>query len=287
MLRHHDYGEADRLLTLYTRQLGKTRALAKGARKIASRKAGHIDPFTHVKLQLAKGRDMLILTQADTVDAYQPLREDLILTSHAAYVLELLDRFGPDGIARELNALSEKQPPSSAQPLLPRLVMPVHHDVRAGDVVTRRLRGSLVAAASAGPTAFRELLLVPGVGARTIRALAMVAEAVHGAPCRFSDPARFSFAHGGKDRHPFPVPLHVYDETIRVLKSAVHNAKLGHEEELGAIKRLDQQARQLEAYVKAPAFETVLAEERRNSASYGGRSVFGPDEASVSERRSS
>jgi DNA repair protein RecO (recombination protein O) len=93
VLRHSDYGEADRLLTLYTRQLGKTRALAKGARKIASRKAGHIEPFTHVKLQLAKGRDMLILTQADTVDAYLPLREDLILTSHASYVMELLDRF--------------------------------------------------------------------------------------------------------------------------------------------------------------------------------------------------
>ena len=84
VLRHSNYGEADRLLTLYTRQLGKTRALAKGARKIASRKAGHIEPFTHVKLQLAKGRDMLILTQADTVDAYQPLREDLILTGQAS-----------------------------------------------------------------------------------------------------------------------------------------------------------------------------------------------------------
>jgi DNA repair protein RecO (recombination protein O) len=93
VLRHSDYGEADRLLTLYTRQLGKTRVIAKGARKIASRKAGHIEPFTHVKMQLAQGRDMLILTQADTVDAYQPLREDLILTSQASYVLELLDRF--------------------------------------------------------------------------------------------------------------------------------------------------------------------------------------------------
>lgn len=93
VLRHVDYGEADRMVTLYTRQLGKTRALAKGARKIASRKAGHIEPFTHVKLQLAHGRDMPLITQADTVDAYQPLREDLILTSHASYVLELLDRF--------------------------------------------------------------------------------------------------------------------------------------------------------------------------------------------------
>ncbi|MEW6084937.1 MAG: DNA repair protein RecO [Chloroflexota bacterium] len=93
VLRHSDYGEADRLLTLFTRQRGKMRVVAKGARKIASRKAGHIEPFTHVKLQLATGRDMFILTQADAVDAYLPLREDLILTSHASYVLELLDRF--------------------------------------------------------------------------------------------------------------------------------------------------------------------------------------------------
>ena len=93
VLRHSDYGEADRLLTLFTRQLGKTRAIAKGARKIASRKAGHIEPFTYVKLQLAQGRDMFIVTQADTVDAYLSLRDDLVLTSHASYVLELLDRF--------------------------------------------------------------------------------------------------------------------------------------------------------------------------------------------------
>ena len=93
VLRHSDLGEADRLLTVFTRQLGKMRVIAKGARKIASRKAGHIEPFTHVRMQLSKGRDMFILTQADTTDAYLPLREDLILTSQAAYVLELLDRF--------------------------------------------------------------------------------------------------------------------------------------------------------------------------------------------------
>lgn len=93
VLRHSDYGEADRLLTLYTRQRGKMRVVAKGARKIASRKAGHIEPFTHVKLQLAAGREMFILTQADTIDAYLPLRDDLILTSHTSYVIELLDRF--------------------------------------------------------------------------------------------------------------------------------------------------------------------------------------------------
>ena len=93
VLRHADYGEADRMLTLYTRQLGKTRAIAKGARKIASRKAGHIEPFTRVQLQLSKGKEIFIVTQADTMDAYLPLREDLSLTAYASYVLELLDRF--------------------------------------------------------------------------------------------------------------------------------------------------------------------------------------------------
>jgi len=93
VLRHADWGEADRLLTLYTRQLGKARALAKGARKIKSRKAGHLEPFTRVTLQLARGRDLLIVTQAETLDAYLPLRQDLVRTGYAAYVVELLDRF--------------------------------------------------------------------------------------------------------------------------------------------------------------------------------------------------
>jgi hypothetical protein len=111
--------------------------------------------------------------------------------------------------------------------MLPHLVMPPHHDVRAGNVIARRLHGNLAAAADRGPKDFSALLLTPGVGARTVRALAMVAEVVHGAPCRFTDPARFSLALGGKVSHPFPVPLKVYDETINVLKSAVQKAKLG------------------------------------------------------------
>jgi len=93
VLRHADWGEADRLVTLYTREQGKLRALAKGARKITSRKAGHLEPFTHVKLQLSRGRDLFIVTQADTVDAYLSLRESLALTGNASYVVELLDRF--------------------------------------------------------------------------------------------------------------------------------------------------------------------------------------------------
>src|SRR6201993_3641078 len=120
----------------------------------------------------------------------------------------------------------------------------------------------------------------------------MVAEVVHGAPYRFTDAARFSFAHGGKDGHPFPVPLRVYDETIRVLKSAARNANLGRHEELGAIKRLDEQARLLERYVSGPPIEELIAQERAQSHQYGGRSVFGcaappassPQEVSDRER---
>jgi DNA repair protein RecO (recombination protein O) len=93
VLRHSDYGEADRLLTIYTREQGKLRALAKGVRRMRSRKAGHLEPFTRVNLMLARGRDMWLVTQAESVDAYLPLRDDLVRTGYAAYALELIDRF--------------------------------------------------------------------------------------------------------------------------------------------------------------------------------------------------
>ena len=153
--------------------------------------------------------------------------------------------------------------------------MPAHHDVRASDVLSSRLHATFKAAANRGAADFAELLLVPGVGARTVRALAMVAEVVHGAPYRFTDPARFSFAHGGKDRHPFPVPLKVYDETIGVMKAAVQKAKLGQDDRLAALKRLDDEARRVERRAAGPTVPEVIAEELRLSHSYRGRSVFG------------
>jgi len=192
--------------------------------------------------------------------------------------LDILQSLGPDGIARELRALEgrdEMPGPLTSQPMLPHLIMPAHHEVRPNDVLERRLHGNLAAAADRGPSDFCELLLIPGIGARTVRALAMVAEIVHGAPYRFTDPARFSFAHGGKDRHPFPVPLRVYDQTIQVLKSAVQKAKLGGAEELSALKRLDEQARQLERHASGPPVQELIAQERQRSPTYDGRSVFG------------
>ncbi|HWA60692.1 MAG TPA: DUF763 domain-containing protein [Caulobacteraceae bacterium] len=201
--------------------------------------------------------------------------------------LGLLADLTPDAIGREyarLTARPAKPAEPEAQLDLPHLVLPDHHDVRAEDVVVRRLHGALAAAAEQGPQDFQDLLEVPGVGARTVLALAMVAEVMHGAPCRFSDPARFSLAHGGKDRHPFPVPTRVFDETIRVLKSAVTQARLGQDERLDALKRLDAQARRLERVAEGPSLEAVLAEERRRSPEYGGRSVFGW-EADIAAKR--
>jgi hypothetical protein len=192
--------------------------------------------------------------------------------------LDLLATIGPDGITKAFRETSDRDRPTTAperQAVLPHLIMPDHHDVRPENVVERRLHGALAAAAECGPQDFAELLLVPGIGARTVRALAMVAEVVHGAPCRFSDPARFSLAHGGKDRHPFPVPTKVYDHTIGVMKSAVMKAKLGEAEQLAAIQRLDEQARRLEATATCPSIAAHLAEERARSHEYGGRSVFG------------
>lgn len=202
--------------------------------------------------------------------------------------LELLIGEGPDRIVSEvaqLEGIATTPAAEPEQPFLPHLVMPAHHDIRPKDVILKRLHGSLAAAADRGPTDFAELLLVPGVGARTVKALAQVAEVIHGAPHRFADPARFALAHGGKDGHPFPVPLKVYDETIRVLKYAVAKARLGSNEEIAAMKRLDAQSRVLEKTASGPTLPEFIAEERRLSPLYGGRTVMDDVTAAHAARR--
>jgi uncharacterized protein len=190
--------------------------------------------------------------------------------------MRLLEALGPDGVAGHYARLdAAPSPPRPSQLSLPHLSMPHHHEVRAGHVDARRLRGALAAAANRAPKDFADLLLTPGVGARTIRALAMVAELIHGTPYRFTDPARFAFAHGGKDGHPFPVPLRVYEATIRVLKSAVQKAKLGRGEEMAALQRLDKEARLMEREASLAHVTEAIATERRCSHAYGGRSIRG------------
>jgi len=188
-------------------------------------------------------------------------------------IVNLTDRRAA-GARSEMTNLGRGRPDTAVDGLA-RLRMPAHHDVRAEDIDLKRLGKTLAAVADRGPEDFAELMLVPGVGARTLFALALVAEVIHGAPSRFGDPARFSLAHGGKDGHPFPVPLKVYDETIGVLRRALARAKLGEDERLAAVRRLDEQARVIEgaAAVTEAEFERGVEREWAAKAALGGRTV--------------
>jgi hypothetical protein len=181
-------------------------------------------------------------------------------------------REGPDAIVTAL----EKRRPAEAQLQL-HLALPARHHVTRHDVDLRRIHAALAAAHERGPVDFVDVLQTPGVGARTLFSLALAAEIVHGAPSRFADPARFSLAHGGKDGHPFPVPLQVYDQTIRVMKRAVDHAKLGQREKLDALRRLDNESRRVDreaVSIEGPSFDAIIDRERASSRRYGGRTVF-------------
>jgi uncharacterized protein len=159
-----------------------------------------------------------------------------------------------------------------------RLTMPAHHDVRSADVDLKRLGAVLAVAHEKELRDFASFLLVEGLGPRTLQSLALVAEVVHGAPSRFADPARFSFAHGGKDGHPFPVPLKTYDESLEVLRRALDAAKLGQTDKIEGFRRLDRLTRNVEANMEPLAdFSTAMEHERQISPSLGGRTVFDRD----------
>ena len=156
-----------------------------------------------------------------------------------------------------------------------KLDMPAHHDVRAGNVDLKRLGAVLAVAYEREFHDFASLLLLEKLGPRTLQSLALIAEVVHGAPSRFSDPARFSFALGGKDRHPFPVPLKTYDESIAVLRRGLDQAKLGDTDKIEGFKRLDRFVRVIEKQCEPVAdFQQIMAHEHAISASLDGRSVF-------------
>jgi hypothetical protein len=156
------------------------------------------------------------------------------------------------------------------------LIMPGHHEVRAGDVDLKRLGTVLWLAHDRQPKNFEELLLLEGVGPRTIQSLTLVSEVIHGTPSRFKDPARFAFAHGGKDGHPFPVPVKVYDETIHTLQTAIHKSKLGQTDKQQAIKSLTLLAQKAEKdFTPQNNFDALIEKERDESWKYEGRTVFG------------
>jgi hypothetical protein len=180
----------------------------------------------------------------------------------------------PAGPAQQALLEVVRSQPESTLTEFRKLSMPRHHDVRSEDVDLRRLGAVLAVAHQREFHDFASLLLLEKLGPRTLQSLALVAEVVHGTPTRFSDPARFSFSLGGKDGHPFPVPLKTYDETIGVLRRSLEAAKIGHTEKIDGIRRLDGFVRAVE-HSKAPNadFGETIARERQISPSLGGKTA--------------
>jgi hypothetical protein len=181
-----------------------------------------------------------------------------------------ITREHPEKILHEVRQAASRPLPSARH-----LRLPAHHEVRAENVDLKRLGAVLAVAYERDLHDFAELLLLEKLGPRTLQSLALVAEVVHGASSRFNDPARFSFAHGGKDRHPFPVPLKTYDESLNFLRASLEAAKVGHREKVDGFRRLERFVRTVETRLEPTAnFDAVVAHENAISESLDGRSVF-------------
>ncbi len=207
-----------------------------------------------------------------------------IVGEHRGTIMNLVDHRAK--AAQHALLATVRQKPENNLHDVQRMVLPAHHEVRAADVDLKRLGAVLAVAYERDLRDFASLLLVENLGPRTLQSLALIAEVVHGTPTRFSDPARFSFALGGKDRHPFPVPLKTYDQSLSVLRRALDAAKLGHTEKMDGFARLDRLVRAVEdRYVPEADFKTVLAHEHAISPQLDGRSVF-DDRKPASPKRS-
>jgi len=211
---------------------------------------------------------------SETLSSFVDDPHTFIYGQNNGYILNMADKQAAGSRNGVMQIATEK--PDKMLSEINKLVMPAHHEVRAKDVDLKRLGAVLWLAQEKCPSDFEELLLLEGLGPRTLQSLALVSEVIHGTPSRFKDPARFSFAHGGKDGHPFPVPVKVYDETLGVLQTAIHKAKLGQAEKNEAIKRLFKIAENAEKdFIPNANFDKVIEKERNDSWRYGGRTVFG------------
>jgi uncharacterized protein len=196
-----------------------------------------------------------------------------IVGEHQGAIRNLVDR-GAGAAQRAMLAMVQ-EPPGRTLAEFRKLIAPRHHDVRAEDVDPKRLGAVLAVAYEREFRDFASLLLLENLGPRTLQSLALIAEVIHGAPTRFSDPARFSFALGGKDRHPFPVPLKTYDESILLLRNSLDRAKLGDREKLESFARLDRFTRAVEENCHPEGdFAAIVAHEQAISPQLGGRTVF-------------
>ncbi len=196
-----------------------------------------------------------------------------IVGENQGEIMNLVDRAARPAQDAMVGIAHER--PDSTLNEIRRLAMPEHHDVRVEDVDLKRLGAALAMAYERDLRDFASLLLLEKLGPRTLQSLALVAEVVHGTPTRFNDPARFSFAHGGKDRHPFPVPLKTYDESISVLRRSLDASKLGNSDKLDGFKRLDKFTRVIEQRLAPEAdLRETIAHENKISKSLDGRSVL-------------
>jgi hypothetical protein len=207
-----------------------------------------------------------------------------IVGEHQGTLMNLVDAKAKPAQDAMLEIVREK--PEKMLHEIRKLVMPVHHDVRETNVDLKRLGAVLALAYERDLRDFASLLLIENLGPRTLQSLALIAEVVHGVPTRFSDPARFSFALGGKDRHPFPVPLKTYDESLSVLRKALDSAKLGNTEKIDGFRRLDQFCRAIERRSNASArFDEIICHENSISKELAGRSVFDKPNGTRSSQR--
>ena len=211
-----------------------------------------------------------------------------IVGEHQGAIMNLVDAQAQPAQSALLNIVREHPDKTIREASkLRHLKMPGHHVVYPEDVNLKRLGAVLAVAYERDLHNFAELLLLEKLGPRTLQSLALVADVVHGAPSRFNDPARFSFAHGGKDRYPFPVPLKTYDESINFLRSSLDAARIGDKEKLDGFRRLERFTRAVETNREPEAdFEAVIAHENAISASLDGRSVFDDNPAREGTRDS-
>ncbi len=206
-----------------------------------------------------------------------------IVGEHQGLIMNLVDAQAEPAQTAMLDIVREH--PEKTLSATRHLQLPAHHDVRAADVDLKRLGAVLAVAYERDLHDFAELLLLEKLGPRTLQSLALVAEVIHGAPSRFDDPARFSFALGGKDGHPFPVPLKTYDESLDFLRTSLDRARPNRpgavsdqvfgKEKLDGLRRLERFVRTVETRLKPEAdFGAVIRHEQAISASLDGRSVF-------------
>lgn len=232
---------------------------------------GQILNLTHQEAGITRN-SILELTHENPDRMMREIRQ-MVTPSSSMVVSPQMDLFAPivapDGTPVRLGSRDPIVANSSRD-----CIMPSRHEVRAEDVDLKRLGGVLATAYESDPKDFESLLLTPGLGPRTLQSLTLVSEVINGTPSRFRDPARYSFAHGGKDGHPFPVPTRVYDESIRVLKGAIEKAKIGDRDKMDCLNRLHATQLAIEKDCEPLAdFDKTLEHEKNHSQEWGGRTV--------------